>query len=1099
MADAYLTEVEVEEISKSGWSGAGWQTAEIATAHSITGPAVLEIQCANARTGTSETAILGVRKDSGVLERKLELDRAKTGGSRVFQMFVQMDDSGNIELYDDNVDDSFNYYISGYWTNVSFTEEWHVIDTGAADTWVEHMVNPKYGGRIAHCLYRNYDNINGRVGSRTPGSANDRRINMTNNYSQDGRCVVISKCTTLGQYGAIETNLEKSPSEEDVVIAGYFGSALRYVETVAHDGGFSITANVWETEDLSDQWLTGDSDATILAADLGLWTVYDSVDTLGLRNADSSQERKLAICPRESSQKHGINMHTTLNSSGAYGHVSSLDPNYHSWILGYFITGAAEDLGSGGVIQPLVGGNHDTCADNTTEYSNISCTKGWTSTRTSVEQVVATNGIFSSLFIDNYRGTDLTGADECEFAIYINGVKSDLTATITAGVNQQISNISDTVRASAGDLVCIGYTSTSDGGTSRTRWSTLFTPDDGESTLWLGGYPNNLHTSTTEYNVLNGGVPWGSGAGQHMLRYFPTDGTVQNLHVSLTAIPGFDNSFLFSICKNGTTPSDVACTIDGSNLTGNSGSESIAVVAGDYIVLQRDPTGGPAVGHAKWGCTFIPTIPGETVISNGFNNYNDGDDPDVDSIDWASITQGHHQAWGDTSTTDISLTPAGTVVKKLHWYVETAPGSGNSYDFGIYYDNSGGGLTDTGVGVIISGSETSETDLVNTYTVSEWDELTLRSSPTSTPTKTDDINVCWVAYYEPVPPFSTETKTFTADAVLTDADTYEKEFTADAVLWHTFQTKTLTADALLVETQTKTFTANTFLIPIPKFQDLFTDNDRDIYKWEETEFGGLTVTETNSELQFVTSGSQGGGGYVTMAVADLSGNWSIEVEITAFWTYNGVWKEFWIQVADERILSSNPAFDTDDFYAWGLTDDGVSGVDNANLSLREAIGSEGYTPHEYSSGDNAHSEGKLRLERIGSKIYCYFDGVLKYSQDWNLNSDTAKYIYIWGYSNSSSNQMDIDNFEFAEILTDTFTADAVLTDVDTYEKEFTADALLVETQTKTFTADVLLTQARYATFEGGTLATGDSGLGYKGTGTGDSGSNSLESSTPLIG
>jgi len=151
MGDPVFVEIPMIEISKSGWSGAGWQTAEIAQAHGLPTGVVVEIQMGNSRS--SNEATIGAREYGSSLAATILLDEAKGGGYVPARTFVWLGDTGQIELYDDNVDDNFDYFITGYWANVTFKELWVTIKCAADDIWEDHVVDASSPNGVAHVIH----------------------------------------------------------------------------------------------------------------------------------------------------------------------------------------------------------------------------------------------------------------------------------------------------------------------------------------------------------------------------------------------------------------------------------------------------------------------------------------------------------------------------------------------------------------------------------------------------------------------------------------------------------------------------------------------------------------------------------------------------------------------------------------------------------------------------------------------------------------------------------------------------------------------------------------------------------------------------------
>jgi hypothetical protein len=79
----------------------------------------------------------------------------------------------------------------------------------------------------------------------------------------------------------------------------------------------------------------------------------------------------------------------------------------------------------------------------------------------------------------------------------------------------------------------------------------------------------------------------------------PRSGTIQHLYVDLTGSPGGGKSHTISVI-NITTTNELAVTISGTNTSGNSGSSTLAVSAGDIIAIKHTASTTPGAAQAAW-------------------------------------------------------------------------------------------------------------------------------------------------------------------------------------------------------------------------------------------------------------------------------------------------------------------------------------------------------------------------------------------------------------------------------------------------------------------------------------------------------------------
>jgi hypothetical protein len=100
-------------------AGTGWQDYDIFTNKSVPKGAVAEIVCANTNDAAART--LGVREDGSAINRYVMPHEAEgLGGSHVTMLVTVDASTGLIETYCDSTT-GVTFYLTGYWTGVTFT------------------------------------------------------------------------------------------------------------------------------------------------------------------------------------------------------------------------------------------------------------------------------------------------------------------------------------------------------------------------------------------------------------------------------------------------------------------------------------------------------------------------------------------------------------------------------------------------------------------------------------------------------------------------------------------------------------------------------------------------------------------------------------------------------------------------------------------------------------------------------------------------------------------------------------------------------------------------------------------------------------------
>lgn len=293
---------------------------------------VLSLVLSNATAGTENS--LGVRANGSSLERRVTLHEAEGGGQTHCRMFVQSDANGIIECYHSDVSDADYFYVSGYWTNVTFIEAINSpVSGGSSGSWQtgDNLLSA-WAGKVAHILLENREaDVANTLGVRAVGSSLERIIVVhepeAGGYSYLDMLVKVDANADISYYSSDITNAS-------FIASGYFSSEMDFVEKwQALPYGAS-----WHTEDLSAYL---DQDGRV--CDFMLTHGYvAAIITLGIRDGDDlSTERSLQEHESEngSGTNHqeftGFSMSAKTNASGlVYARLSST--SNESFLTGYF-------------------------------------------------------------------------------------------------------------------------------------------------------------------------------------------------------------------------------------------------------------------------------------------------------------------------------------------------------------------------------------------------------------------------------------------------------------------------------------------------------------------------------------------------------------------------------------------------------------------------------------------------------------------------------------------------------------------------------------------------------------------------------------------
>jgi hypothetical protein len=367
--------------------------------------------------------------------------------------------------------------------------------------------------------------------------------------------------------------------------------------------------------------------------------------------------------------------------------------------------------------QIFVGGSNNDLSASTTEYVGIHGDGVWGSNRGDREQCIMADGKISHLYI--HLRFDVTGGERV-FTLYKNGSPTALTCTVSAG-NYQASDTTNEVTVSATDELALQHNPDSPTeGSNDAYWSLKFQPDTLGQTVFVGGYGDDVSTSTGQYNHLHGGYTWvSSEAGRR--GDIPTTGTINALYVKLDGPPGADTSYWykFTVVVNGAA-SDLVTTITGTDEAGSNMADSVVVNDGDRVSIYCEPSSPfiPTARSAVWGTRF-DTTQGNSVIM--------GQCPDTmsPSVTEYAVANAGRSDWGTSGYNTWQLLQPCTL---KHFRVTTGDlGTSKKQTFDFDVEET------TELSVEIEGSELTGTD-TDDITISEWDRCWVKHTPYSSPT-----------------------------------------------------------------------------------------------------------------------------------------------------------------------------------------------------------------------------------------------------------------------------------------------------------------------------------------------------------------------------
>lgn len=353
-------------------------------------------------------------------------------------------------------------------------------------------------------------------------------------------------------------------------------------------------------------------------------------------------------------------------------------------------------------------------SSTTTQYiSPSSGASAWSNTETQFA-AMAVSG-----FLTNFR-INLTAAP---------GVGRSRSVTIRKnGVDQITVTVSDTatnnvttaqVAVSPGDLISLSTTPSGSPASATVTWSMDF--QGGAAGVTMTTAASNTTSTALGYIPPEANQGFGTSAPANEL-LVSEDGTFSDLYVTLGAVLA-SGTRSFTLRKNGVNQS-LTCTISAGGANASDTVNSVSVVAGDRIVIV---TGGSAVAITSVGVgmKFTPTRgEGYGMICCGCSNSPSTTVPNYQPI------AGSAGGW-ITTEAGAQIASTATLLKRLQVRLNTAPGSGNQWNFNVKVNGNYVGME-----VIIAGVGVTTGSVDIDVPIAAGDLIALESVPTSGPSST---------------------------------------------------------------------------------------------------------------------------------------------------------------------------------------------------------------------------------------------------------------------------------------------------------------------------------------------------------------------------
>jgi len=245
-------------------------------------------------------------------------------------------------------------------------------------------------------------------------------------------------------------------------------------------------------------------------------------------------------------------------------------------------------------------------------------------------------------------------------------------------------------------------------------------------TPFISGYSSQtLDDTDTEYNSC-----WGAGyiwESNHLWRsqLIPASGVIKLLRVELTASPnGATKSYTFTLMLNG-NPTALTCAITNAETSNEDIVNEVVVSAGDYISLRCAPANTPDVVSAQWTMMFEGDTSSESIVIGGDNGA-----LNITSTQYNCLACGYNN-WVSDETAIQQIIPTNGTIKNLYVRLSEAPANGGKYTFTLFVAGAPTTLT-----CGVTDPATTASDLVNTVAVAAGQSVSIRVSPSDSPTAT---------------------------------------------------------------------------------------------------------------------------------------------------------------------------------------------------------------------------------------------------------------------------------------------------------------------------------------------------------------------------
>ncbi len=227
------------------------------------------------------------------------------------------------------------------------------------------------------------------------------------------------------------------------------------------------------------------------------------------------------------------------------------------------------------------------------------------------------------------------------------------------------------------------------------------------------------NTAAVRYFSFVGGNKSAQSAEDTCYQPMPIAGTIKLFRVRFSTAPGAGKSWLVKLRKNGVDTS-ISVTISDTATQGADLVNEVSVSPGDKLDVQVTPSGTPTAANIAWACVIDAAVRTSCIFGGDLT-------PSGTAVTYWAV-QGCFSNNATEANRRQKITSPG-VIKNLYVQLNAvSPGVGKSYTYTLMKNGVA-----TALQVVISDTNTSGSDIVNSVTVVAGDIISIRITPSGTP------------------------------------------------------------------------------------------------------------------------------------------------------------------------------------------------------------------------------------------------------------------------------------------------------------------------------------------------------------------------------